>query len=136
LNPQPEAAVRPTLFTDQQMSDIEYTIVEPRSLEEWLGTAKNRAMLVALLTWLQHQLSDALKDDFPALKIKVIKVEYLGSYPAFGIQGDDEAISDHLERIDGLIERILSDSPITDFLNFAMNDNIDWDAEAQTLLGP
>jgi len=118
------------------MSEIGYTIVEPRSLEEWLGNAKNRAMLVALLTWLQHQLSDALKDDFPALKIKVIKVEYLGSYPAFGLKGDDDARSDHIERINGLVEHILSDSPITDFLNFAMNDNIDWAAEAQTLLGP
>ncbi|MCC2958090.1 hypothetical protein LK542_20925 [Massilia sp. IC2-477] len=117
------------------MSEIGYTIVEPPSIGEWLGNVKNRAMLLALLTWLRYQLSDALKDDFPALKIEVIKVEYLGSYPAFGIQGDNDVPSDLPERINGLIERILSDSSIADFLNFAMNDNIDWAAEAQTLLG-
>jgi len=118
------------------MSELGYTIVEPPSLEEWLGNVKNRAMLVALLTWLRYQLSDALKDDFPALKIKVIKVEYLGSYPAFGLQGDNDAPSDLPDRIDGLIERIFSDSSIADFFNFAMKDNIDWTAEARTLLGP
>ncbi|NNG21650.1 hypothetical protein [Telluria aromaticivorans] len=117
------------------MSEIGYTIVEPPSLGEWLGNVKNRAMLVALLTWLRHQLFDALKDDFPTLKIEVIKVEYLGSYPAFGIHGDDVP-SDLPDRLNGLIERILFESSIADFLNFAMNGNIDWAAEAQTLLGP
>jgi hypothetical protein len=121
---------------DQQMSGIGYTIVEPSSLGEWLSNVKSRAMLVALLTWLRNQLSDALKDDFPTLKIEAIKVEYLGSYPAFGIQGDDDIPSDLPERLNGLVEGILSDSAIADFFSFAMNDNIDWTAEAQTLLGP
>lgn len=93
-------------------------------------------MLLALLTWLQHRLVGALKDDFPALRIDVIKVEYLGSYPALGLQCDDDVPSDMHERLDDLTRHILSDSSVTDFLNFALDDGIDWTAEAQTLLGP
>jgi hypothetical protein len=133
---EPEADARPTLPTDQQMSEIGYTIVEPPSLEEYLVGIKNRAMLVALLTWLRYQLSNTLKDDFPALKIEVIKVEYQGVYPAFGLQGDDKLPPDFPERLNDLVERTLSDSSISDFLNFALNNNIDWTTEAQTLLGP
>lgn len=118
------------------MSDVGYTIIEPPSLGEWLGTVKNRAMLVALLTWLRHRLSEALKDDSPALKIDVIKVKYLGTYPALGIRGDDDVPSDIPERLNVLTEQILSDSSVADFLSFALDDGIDWTAEAQTLLSP
>ncbi|MCC2974214.1 hypothetical protein [Massilia sp. IC2-476] len=118
------------------MSDVGYTIIEPPSLGEWLGTVKNCGMLVALLTWLRHRLSEALKDDFPVLRIDVIKVEYLGTYPALGIQCSDDVPSDIDARLNDLTNRILSDSSVTDFLNFALDDGIDWTAEAQTLLSP
>lgn len=118
------------------MSDIGYTIIELPSLGEWSVTVKNRGMLVALLTWLRHRLSEALKDDFPELRVDVIKVEYLGAYPALGIQRGDSVPSDIDARLNDLTERILLESSVTDFLNFALDDGIDWTAEAQTLLGP
>ena len=125
-----------SLPTGQQMSDAGYTIIEPPSLEDWLGTVRNRAMLVALLSWLRHRLSDALKDDSPALRIDVIKVEYLGAYPALGVHGTDDVPADITERLTALTEQILSGSSVVDFLNFALDDGIDWTAEAQTLFGP
>ena len=118
------------------MSDAGYTIIEPPSLEEWLGTVQNRAMLVALLSWLRLRLSEALKDDSPALRIDVIRVEYLGAYPALGVRGTHDVPADIPERLNALTEQILSGSSVADFLNFALDDGIDWTAEAQTLLGP
>jgi hypothetical protein len=117
------------------MSNAGYTVIEPPSLEEWLGTVKNRAMLVALLSWLRHRLSKALKDDYPALIIDVIKVEYLGVYPALGVHGTNDVAADIPERVNALTEQILSGSSVVDFLNFALDDGIDWTAEAQALLG-
>lgn len=125
-----------SLPTGRQMSDAGYTIIEPPSLEDWLGTVKNRAMLVALLSWLRLRLSEALKDDSLALKIDVIRVEYLGTYPALGVHGIDDVPADIPERLNGLTEQILSGSSVADFLNFALADDIDWTAKAQTLLGP
>ena len=117
------------------MSDIGYTVIEPPSLDEWLCKVKNQAMLVALLTWLQQRLSQVLGDEFPSLQLEVIKVQYIGAYPALGIRGGN--FSDDLpERIDLLTKRILLNSPVNDFLNFALDDQIDWDAKAQKLLGP
>jgi hypothetical protein len=117
------------------MSDAGYTIIEPPSLEGWLGTVKNRAMLVALLSWLRHRLSEVLKDDSPTLRIDLIRVEYLGAYPALGVHGTKDMPADIPERLDALTEQILSSSSLADFLNFALDDGIDWTAEAQTLLG-
>lgn len=119
----------------QQMSDAGYTIIEPPSLERWLGTVKNRAMLVALLSWLRHRLSKALKDDSPALRMDVIRGEYLGAYPALGVHGTEDIPADIPERLNALTEQILSSSSVADFLNFALDDGIDWTAEAQTLPG-
>jgi len=117
-----------------QMNNIGYTIVELPSLERWLSSVNNSSMLVALCTWLTHRLSQALHDDYPSLIIEVIRVDYLGAYPALGLR--DERNSDNLpERINDLAERILSSSSISDFLDFAFKDNIDWEAKAKTLLG-
>jgi len=118
------------------MSDAGYTIIEPPSLEEWLGTVKNRAMLVALLSWLQLRLSETLKDNSPALRIDVIRVDYLGAYPALGVHGNNDVPADIAERLNALTEQILSSSSVADFLNFALDDGIDWTVEAQTLLDP
>jgi hypothetical protein len=99
------------------MSGIGYTIVEPDSLGKWLGNVTNRPTLLALLTWLKHQLSDALRCEFPALKIEVIRVDYFGAYPAFGLQGDEDVPPDFDERLNGLVMGILSGSSIADFLD-------------------
>jgi hypothetical protein len=101
-------------------------------MDGWLGNAKNQAILVALLTWLQHRFSQALRDDFPSLKIDVIKVEYIGTYPALGVRGDYP--DDMPERLNDLTEHILSHSSVNDFLHFVLDDSVDWTAEAQTLL--
>lgn len=115
------------------MSDIGYTVIEPPSLDGWLGNVKNQALLVALLTWLKHRLSQALGGDFPLMQIDIIKVQYLGTYPALGLCGDYP--SDLPERIDVLVDRILQSSSVHDFMSFALEVDVDWDARARALLG-
>jgi len=112
-----------------------YGIIEPASLDSWLYKAKNQAMQVALLTWVQHRLSAMLIDEFPALHLEVIKVQYISTYPALGIRGGD--LPDNLpERLDTLTKQILSNSSVNDFLDFALDDQIDWDAKAQEFFNP
>lgn len=95
-----------------------YGIIEPPSLDNWLCKAKYQAMQVALFTWVQHRLSAMLIDEFPSLHLEVIKVQYISTFPALGIRGDD--FPDNLpERLDTLTKQILSNSSVSDFLDFA-----------------
>ena len=114
------------------MSEVGYTVVEPPSLDDWLCKVKNQAMLLALLTWVQQRLSQLLVDEFPLLQVEVIKVQYISTYAALGIRG--EFADDLPDRINTLTEHILSSSSVNDFLNFVLDDQIDWAAKARSLL--
>lgn len=116
------------------MTDRGYTVVEPKILGDWLGTMKNREILVAMLSWLVMQVQDTLIKKFPGLHLEVLSIEYMGAYPAIGLQADDSIPDDIEDKIDSLIKELLSSTPLFKFAEFVFDNNVDWREEAEKLL--
>lgn len=112
-----------------------YEIYEPEILGDWLAVVKNQAVLVAFLTWLVDQLRPRLLMRFPELSLEVIKVQYLGTYPAFGLKHIEnyapEAIATLME---STIEELLERTPVRAFLEFLFAGDVDWSDVAKQLL--
>lgn len=112
-----------------------YEIYEPEILGDWLAVVKNQAVLVAFLMWLVNQLKPRLLMQFPELSLEVIKVQYLGTYPAFGIKHTEhyapEAIATLME---STIEELLQRTPVHVFLEFLFDGDVDWSDVARQLL--
>ncbi len=108
------------------MSDKGYQIVEPEILEEWLGANRNQEFLVALLYWIAKNLQLDFGARFPGVIIEVIKVEYLGAYPAIGIHYPNDQIPDLAASINLATNHLLSDKTVIDFAKYLFAENTKW----------
>ncbi|PHV35630.1 hypothetical protein [Janthinobacterium sp. BJB304] len=117
------------------MSNEGYEIYEPEVLGDWLGVVNNQAALVGFLMWLVEELKPLLLAKFPKLSLEVIKVEYLGTYPALGIKNSaDYAAVDVAVFMESAIGEILQRTSVSVFLEFLFGSDVDWSEVANRML--
>jgi len=77
-----------------------------------------------------------LTEELPSsrIEVKVLKVEYLGAYPAIGIRDDGSLSADIALKIEETIVKKIKTTSILEFLQFALNSDRDWNYEAEKLL--
>ena len=103
-------------------------IVVPESLRYLLADSKYHEYAVLILHWLIPELYKELKDELKGVKVEVVKIEYLGAYPALGLQS--ETINPYNSRLDELVEttveKLLRDKSIIEIIDFMTTDDVDW----------
>ncbi|MES2070270.1 MAG: hypothetical protein V4488_07980 [Pseudomonadota bacterium] len=116
------------------MNKKDYQIVEPEILEQWLPVARNQEILVALLSWIVKKLQADFEMQFPGVSIAVVRVEYLGAYPAIGIHYPNDRTEDLAAPVEAAINRLLSNTSIIDFLKYVFEEGPRWTEISDDLL--
>ncbi len=113
------------------MEQTGYEIVEPEVLGDWIGLVKNREFLVALLSWLVEGLRKELEQKFPDIEIVVIKVTYLGAYPAIGVRHPDAQSLNLGEQVNAAATDLMRRHTALDLAHFLFGTSTRWaDVEA------
>jgi len=118
------------------VSEFGYTVVEPEIINEWLAITRNQEMLVSLLYWLVEDVNVKLAEEFqfPPVQAEVIRVEYLGVYPAIGVREGGNISIDIAKKIEEIVTRKIQATSVLEFFQFALNENRDWNLEAKLFL--
>lgn len=110
-----------------------YQIVEPKSLSDLLVRSEHEEFSIAVCAWLIDRLRTNLAAELMELRLDVIWVTYMGSYPAIGIQYLKEDASNVGPRIESEIEGILASASLVDFIQFLVITNVSWREAASRL---
>ncbi len=112
---------------------IGYRIVEPQQVDPLMVDAKYREYAVVIFYWFIEELYKELGHALDNVNIEVIKVCYLGCYPALGLQheGDDAHIDDLVSQT---ADRLLEQRPVSEFIKFVATSDIDWRAVTTQLM--
>jgi len=102
------------------MADIEktYQIIEPMSLDFLFSNPRHTKLAVEIFQWLIPQLYLTLGDQLKNVEIDVIRVSYLGNYPAIGLYYRIPGDSDVGKTVESAIERLIREKPAIDFFKF------------------
>lgn len=108
-----------------------HTSIEPEYLSEFYAHPNNVVLSVSILSCLVEQLYENEMIDKDELLIDVAFVGFMGKYPAIVIQfkkGDpsDEELDKMEEQLIEMINDILKSKLLTEFMNFILKDNKDW----------
>lgn len=104
-----------------------YQLIEPATLDRVFAVPGNFAIAVAMFHWLIDELHRELGDQLQGVTLQVVRVEYLGAYPALGLQYEREG-HDVGPLVEQTIERILRSRPVASFAQFVGQSRLDWDA--------
>ena len=109
-----------------------YLIVEPASLLSLFGNPKCADLAILVLHWAAKEIETRL--DNKSLIVEVIRVEYMGAYPALGVRGG--VLPDGLEnRIEEIVGDLLGESSVRTLISYATSANIDWRNFSKEVLG-
>jgi hypothetical protein len=64
----------------------DFQILESNALHSLFAYPLDQVFALATMTWLCHQLSFELQDHIGRVHFDVIRAEYMGPYPAIGVQ--------------------------------------------------
>ncbi len=107
-----------------------YRIIEPILINSMIVDKKYHAYAVSVLFWLVEAIYKALEDQIDTFDLEVIKVEYMGVYPALGLQYESmpyEAPNYPLEKlIEETANRLLSEKPISELIKYIAASVVDW----------
>lgn len=102
-----------------------YRIIEPRLIDPLMVKTKYHEYAVLIFHWLIKEIYVELKDELDGIEIDVIKIVYIGKYPALGLQ--TASVNRGLEKlIETTANRLLQERTIIDLINFVSESNIDW----------
>ena len=110
-----------------------YQVVEPQGLLPLYGQRRNFAFAVAAFEWLIGAVRKDLGDRLLGVSLRVIRVEYLGAYPALGIHYD-EGVPDVQVLVEEACERALRTRPVSEFVEFLGTGDRDWTRLAEQLM--
>jgi hypothetical protein len=111
-----------------------YQILEPNALHSLFGYPLYHVFALATMTWLCRQLSFELQDHIGHVHFEVIRAEYMGPYPAIGIQYKSEDYQDIAPLAEETINRILRQKSALELLKFIAESEVDWNKLAVKML--
>ncbi len=116
------------------MSKKSYQIIEPEVLYLRENLSVHAALLYGILIWLVEQLRNCNDEKFNNIEFDVIRVEYVGKYPAIGIHYKNPDVSDVSEYVEEKIEHLLKTRSVMDFLASSLSKNEDWQNKLDALM--
>ncbi|MEP6987731.1 MAG: hypothetical protein ABI970_19165, partial [Chloroflexota bacterium] len=106
-----------------------YRIIEPIQIDPLLKYDRYHSHAMPIFYWLIGELYKELKDQLADVEIEVIKVEYMGAYPALGLYYEIkpyEAPNFELEKtVEETANRLLRERPISEIINFIVASDVD-----------
>jgi len=108
-----------------------HTSIEPIEISDFCCIPQHFVLSVSILSWLVEQLYENEMIDKDELLIDVAFVGFIGKYPAIVIQykkGDpsDEELDKIEEQLIEIINDIMKNKLLTEFMNFIIKENKDW----------
>ena len=110
-----------------------YQIIEPLCLSDLYSDPRHFEFAVTLFHWIVDELRNELNSEIKGIDIDVIRVNYLGAYPAIGISYINES-KDMAPLIESAIDHLVARKPIIDLVSFIAKSNIDWKKETERLM--
>ncbi|MCA0457097.1 MAG: hypothetical protein LCI00_24210 [Chloroflexi bacterium] len=115
-----------------------YRVIEPTLINSIIVDSKYHAYAVSVLFWLVEEIYKALKDQIDTFDIEVIKVEYMGAYPALGVQYQRKPFEAPNYSLEKLIEetsnRLLSEKSISELTKYIAASEVDWNEMASWVM--
>ncbi len=104
-----------------------YQVMELSLLDPLFSQRKYFDFAIAIFYWLIRELHVELKDQLAGAQIEVIRVEYLGAYPALGIHyGNSGEVKDLEPLVEATIYRLLQEKPVIELVTFIAASGTDW----------
>lgn len=116
-----------------------YQVFEFDRLHPLVGNSQHHGFATAILGWVAHELQSRFDPTRTSIEIDVIKVKYIGPYPALGVRYltqesyENESLAEDI-RIAG--EEIINESIMSRFVDFAGNSRASWNERYDDLRVP
>jgi len=105
-----------------------YQIVEPELLAPLLSNPQQIDASLMVLAWLIGEVHRELNGQLEGVEIEIIRVEYMGAYPALGVWYSRAAMADLGKLIEQTTDRILKKKNVAEFAAFCAGTDTDWAA--------
>lgn len=116
-----------------------YGLIEFDRLHPLVSNRAHHGLATVVLGWAANELQSRFDPTRTSIEIDVIKVKYIGPYPALGVRyltqesAEKEALADAI-RIAG--EELINESIMSRFIDFAGNSRASWDDRYRDLQIP
>lgn len=104
-----------------------YQVIEPSSIGKFISNSTHASFAVAILGWAIEKLKSEEASLIEGLRIQVIAVSYMGTYPAVGVHYGNPTAKDRGIDIETAINRIVIEGSISEFLEFAVSSFESWE---------
>ncbi len=112
-----------------------YQVIEVPTLTRLAANPTMTRFAVALLTWLAPKVQQEVSAAVSGARVSVIRVEYLGAYPALGLTYERAGEDAGPIAVDAA-ERLLASTSLTEFLSSLDLSSTDWSGVEQAVMGP
>lgn len=112
-----------------------YQIVEVPTLTRLAAAPTMTRFAVALLEWLVPRVQREVSTAISGVQVSVVRVEYLGAYPALGLTYE-RTDADAGQLASDAAERLLASTSLAEFLTSLELSTTDWRSVEQAVMGP
>lgn len=110
-----------------------YQILELECIDALIVNPIQFGFSVAVLSWLIERLHVELAENLGGAELSIVRVEYLGAYPALGV-----AYGQISEDVGPLIQKTATElfqkCNVGEFVQFMLRKNVDWNAVASEIM--
>jgi len=112
-----------------------YQIVEPACLGALVGDPKCQDLAILILHWVAAEAN--ARRTLPGGTVEVLKVTYMGSYPALGVRGQSpDASADETDvRLAELAEELVRSGSVAGLIAHATSTGIHWRDFSRSMMG-
>lgn len=112
-----------------------YQVVEPDCLDRLAGDPKCQDLAILILHWIATEANT--RRALPSGTVEVIKVTYMGSYPALGVcgQSSDASADETDARLTKLAEEMLGGGSVAGLIAHAKTAGIQWSDFSKATMG-
>lgn len=103
-----------------------YQIIEPDGLKALLGNPLHFEFAVAVLSWLIPQISAALGAHSNDITLEIIRVNYMGSYPALGVKYTNSKTPNFESRINSIVNDLLREKSASELITAISSSKRSW----------
>jgi hypothetical protein len=103
-----------------------YQVVESPLLDGYMTTSLQCEIVVAILHWLIKEIKSSLAEQLEHVELDVIRITYLGSYPAIGICYRDASRGDVGPLVESSISQLLNEKQVINFIKSLTDHRITW----------